>query len=562
MKMVKSLILGSAAGLIAMSGAQAADLPVKAKAVEYVRICSLYGAGFFYIPGTDTCIKLGGYLRVDTTFNGGIYDQNAYSGDLGQGNRYRDYFAARSRMALTVDTRTATEYGVVRTFGQGDFQFSTLGGSTYNPNSLNTSLLTTTSGNQIGGGLVANNAQLLDTPGGGYVAVEMVFIQFAGFTFGKSASAYATPWHGYPGNNSSFLMGGHDTVTGVNNIQYTAQFGNGVSGTIGLDDPTVFNRTAVYNLATPLNTNIAVQPGITGNVATAFVGATGTSPNAYGGVFAPDVVGNLRVDQAWGLFQISAAAHLVNASYNSLGLSGLPAVSGGTLIPGGASETSGHPDSKWGGSVMAALQIKNIPTGAGDDFKIDATWAKGDTKNVISTSAASPNFTMFGNTGRAGAYQSIGFGNATDAMFLPAFAGGDGSLHLTTAYGVRGAFNHNWDPYWSTSLFGSYAAVRYDDTTKAAYCALYTGSAATGGLAGKSADYTCNPDYNIAQAGVVTRWTPVKNLTFSAEVMYFYLDQKFTGTSALTNMPPKPNTVYEYKDQSTVSFNVRAQRNF
>ena len=73
MKMVKSLILGSAAGLVAMSGAQAADLPVKAKAVEYVRICSLYGAGFFYIPGTDTCIKLGGYLRVDTTFNGNIY---------------------------------------------------------------------------------------------------------------------------------------------------------------------------------------------------------------------------------------------------------------------------------------------------------------------------------------------------------------------------------------------------------------------------------------------------------------------------------------------------------
>src|SRR5207253_6066537 len=65
MKMVKSLILGSAAGLLAMSGAQAADLPVKAKAVEYVKICSLYGAGFWYIPGTDTCIKLSGYLRVD-----------------------------------------------------------------------------------------------------------------------------------------------------------------------------------------------------------------------------------------------------------------------------------------------------------------------------------------------------------------------------------------------------------------------------------------------------------------------------------------------------------------
>ena len=99
----------------------------------------------------------------------------------------------------------------------------------------------------------ASNA--LQTAGGGYVAVEMVFIQFAGFTFGKSASAYATPWNGYPGNNNSYLMGGADYVTGVNNIQYTAQFGNGVSGTIGLDDPTVFNRTSLLNLG------VAATPG-------------------------------------------------------------------------------------------------------------------------------------------------------------------------------------------------------------------------------------------------------------------------------------------------------------
>ena len=75
MTMIKSLILGSAAGLVALSGAQAADLPVKAKAVEYVKICSLYGAGFYYIPGTDTCIKLGGYLRVDAVLG----SNNVYS---------------------------------------------------------------------------------------------------------------------------------------------------------------------------------------------------------------------------------------------------------------------------------------------------------------------------------------------------------------------------------------------------------------------------------------------------------------------------------------------------
>ena len=130
----RTLILGSAAGLIAISGAQAADLPVKAKAVEYVRICSLYGAGFFYIPGTDTCIKIGGYLRADTTFNGGAHGAPAWNGDLGQQNRFRDYFVSRSRMALTIDTRTATEYGVVRTFGQGDFQFNNFGNS--NPTTL------------------------------------------------------------------------------------------------------------------------------------------------------------------------------------------------------------------------------------------------------------------------------------------------------------------------------------------------------------------------------------------------------------------------------------------
>src|ERR1700752_3855906 len=100
MKTIKSLILGSAAGLLAVGGAQAADLPVKAKAVEYVKVCSLYGAGFWYIPGTDTCIKIGGYLRVDTTFNGGIYDQPAWSGDLGQRHRYFADFSARRRLAL------------------------------------------------------------------------------------------------------------------------------------------------------------------------------------------------------------------------------------------------------------------------------------------------------------------------------------------------------------------------------------------------------------------------------------------------------------------------------
>src|SRR3989441_8994711 len=111
MKLVKSLLLGSAAGLIAVGGAQAADLPVKAKAIEYVKICSLYGAGFYYIPGTDTCLKLGGYLRVDGLLATSSDFIAATGGVAGAHNRLSNYYTTRSRQDLQIDTRTATEYG-------------------------------------------------------------------------------------------------------------------------------------------------------------------------------------------------------------------------------------------------------------------------------------------------------------------------------------------------------------------------------------------------------------------------------------------------------------------
>jgi hypothetical protein len=528
MKSMRTLVLlSSAAGLSAFSGAQAADLPVKAKAVEYVRVCSLYGAGFWYIPGTDTCIRIGGYLRADVTFNSSsAHGAPAWSGDSGQRNRYFDDYVARSRMALQIDTRTATEYGVVRTYGQGNFQFNNYG-------TANSAVVG--GAPTIPGGL---NGSFLNGVGGGYVAVEYLFIQFAGFTFGKSASAYATPWQGFPSNITSFLMGGQNTDTGVNNIQYTAQFGNGISGSIGLDDPSVWDRTSVYNLSVGLN-------------------AVGTSGYAYGGTHAPDVVGNIRVDQAWGLFQVSAAAHEVDASYNIL-----TASSG---IPNNLSEISGHPDTKWGGSVMAALNIKNLPTGAGDDFKIEGSYSKGDTKNVVSTAGSSPNFAMFGGSGRA--YQSIGFGATTDAVFLPVLNGGTGDLKLTEAWGTRGSFTHNWNPQWNSSVYGAASWVHYNGsagdmtTAKGQYCFQYvTSNKLTG--ANTSADFSCNPDFAVYQIGFNTRWTPVKGLTFTGEVQYVRLDQNFSGTAVLTPSAPKPTTAYEFKDQNTVLLQLRVQRNF
>ncbi len=588
MKMVKSLVLGSAAGLLAMSGgAQAADLPVKAKAVEYVRICSLYGAGFFYIPGTDTCIKIGGYLRAEVNIHGGNSDQPFWNGDPGVVDRWENQYNDYARMALTIDTRTQTEYGVVRTFGQGDFTFATEGATNsvgVQGGSIETAGLS---------GTLFNN-----TAGGGYTVVEFLFVQFAGFTFGKSASAFNTPWHGFPGNNTSFLVGGYDTVTGINNVQYTAQFGNGVSATIGVDDSSEsgYNRTQIFNATlvpsfgmTNLQSVAATLEGassVTANNSNCNLGGYGSlsslctfSGSNYSGAFAPDIVGNVKVDQAWGLFQLSAALHDNTAGYWAQANT----ANGGTFLNAvnmTGIQALGHPDSKWGGAVSAALQVKNLPTGAGDDVKIEGTWSDGASKYVLGTAASLGNaFYMYGNGNPAPLAGAAVGGKTALGVITDSVYGGFGTsmqagLQLTQGWGFRGAFNHNWDPYWSSSLFGGVASLSYNQTAKNLWCASYAGTTSAGTPAAVipsghpvsvvSADFTCDPGFTMSEIGLVTRWTPVKNLTFSGEILYAYLKTNMTGSANFTpnSAFPLVTGTYQYGNLGTASVNLRVQRNF
>ena len=108
MKMVKSLLLGSAAGLAAVSGTQAADLPVKAKPVEYVKICSLYGEGFYYIPGSQICLKIGGYVRADYGWNVTGARTPQYTGAPGAQDRSVSPYSTRHRAHFNFDSRTQT----------------------------------------------------------------------------------------------------------------------------------------------------------------------------------------------------------------------------------------------------------------------------------------------------------------------------------------------------------------------------------------------------------------------------------------------------------------------
>jgi hypothetical protein len=514
MKMVKSLILGSAAGLVAMSGAQAADLPVKAKAVEYVRICSLYGAGFYYIPGTDTCIKLSGYVRADVVANSNSVNTGNTTAPAGLGNRFSNAYSWRSREDLDIDTRTATEYGVVRTYFDATFTWDTDSYTASGTNALGSvySQIGTTGFGQANNGAAGAVAK-------GTVGVYYAFVQFAGFTMGKAISPFSAPWTAYPGNSSfDGLVGGGGTVTGVNQFVYTAQFGNGVSGTIGVQDPTQYYQAGVLNFG----------PAGTG------LGQAGA--NDYAGTVSPDIIGVLNVTQAWGMAQLSVAAHDNNPAY---------------YINSGAGNTiTGHPDDKWGFAVQGALSIANIPTGAGDTINVQGVYTNGATRyNIQDLSAGTGAWTTFAGTNVGGALGSIGTGVAPDSVF-----GFGGSQQLISTWGMRGAFNHNWNPYWSTSVYGAYAHVDYGSTATSIVCASVAATAAYAGVT------HCDPNYNIAQAGVVTRWTPVKNLTFSGEFTWEHLAQNYAGT--ITTSGSYGTGTYAIANQNTYQMLFRAQRNW
>jgi hypothetical protein len=468
-----------------------------------VRICSLYGAGFYYIPGTDTCIKLGGYLRADTTVGAGDYSfmQTQTTQNQGSNNRLNNYYYARARMDFTVDTRTATEYGVLRTFADMIFSYDTTSVTSSSPSTYGTS-------------------------GAASLGLYHAFIQFAGFTFGRTVSAFDAPWQSYPAGGPDTLPGGSNHVTGVDQVTYTAQFGNGVSGTISVQDGT----TLANGQAALWNTNVAP------NQASFMLGSYGA--NDGGGTRSPDIIANVTVDQAWGLFKLSAAVKDLHPAYY------------------GTTEPTGHPGDKWGFAIQGALSIKNIPTGPGDVINLQAVYTDGASKyNFQSLFPAQ--FGMFSGTNLPGAYQSVGIGSVADGVF--GTVGGVGtSIDTVKTWGFRGGFTHNCDPYWASAIYGAYASLQYGSTGKGLICANIVGSLSNG-LAG------CNPDFNIAALGGNVVWTPVKGFAFTADVVWTRLDQKYSGTIAAPAglaTAAKPAALYEFKDQNSISMLLRAQRNF
>jgi hypothetical protein len=159
---------------------------------------------------------------------------------------------------------------------------------------------------------------------------------------------------------------------------------------------------------------------------------------------------------------------------------------------------TGHPNDDLGFAVQGALSIKNIPTGVGDVINLQAVYTDGATRYNLQSLAA-VTYSMFSGTNFLGAYQSIGFANAPDAVYTGTSVANGTGLENVRTWGFRGGYTHNWDAYWNTGIYGAYAAIQYGNNGKAVICANAVALLALVG--------TCNPDFNIAQAGIITRWT-------------------------------------------------------
>jgi len=252
---LKSLLFGSAAVLAAGTGAQAADLPT-VEPVEYVRICDAFGTGFFYIPGTDTCLKLSGYVRAEQHYVEG-FDDNDLSNRYGLPNGHDhqiNNWSTRVRGHVEWDARTQTDFGLIRAFIAIE--------GTRGPDSV--------------------TGQFFDDGSyGSGVTLASAFIQVSNDWGTYTAGKFGSFFDFFGAHLYGTRIGLKDGTTDPNLFAWTFAGGNGFSFSISSEDP---NST----------------------------GRRHDGDDDYEGLQLPDIVGNIRVDQGWGSAQIMGAVRQIH----------------------------------------------------------------------------------------------------------------------------------------------------------------------------------------------------------------------------------------------------------
>ena len=376
-------------------------MPVKAKPVEYVKICTLYGAGFYYIPGTDTCIKIGGYIRVQVDHDGGgggiadgsgpqMAGQARYTRDLTNDINYR------VRGVVTFDARNQTDYGTLRSYIRAGWENTTPAAT--------------------GGGTTSTSYW------------DRAFIQFAGFTVGRAQSMFDMFTYGGAYSYLNVRTAGDTGASGQNLWAYTVQFGNGVSYTLSFEDPATRKGA-----------------GTCDNTSANFFGNTAplqrqrpdrssrTAPDQFG-FRVPDIITNLRVDQAWGYAGISTAIHDASGAYY------------------GRQQRQQRTSGRQVRLGVLGLGLLNLQ--GGDIIGVNFVYAKGATGYATNSSW----WQFYSNSNsRAMAWASDGiFGTGSDVELTEAWSINAGYQHI---WGAAGTFGGKW----RTSVYGGYVVVNYND---------------------------------------------------------------------------------------------------
>jgi hypothetical protein len=356
-------------------------------------------------------------------------------------------------------------------------------------------------------------------------SANRAFIQFAGFTIGTAQSFYDF----FSGAATSYIQTFPNADTGDPGwkvFAYTAQFGNGVSATVSLEEPRNYG-TAVDNTGGIINTNL-------GNLT---LGSNAPDADRAKERF-PDIVSNWRVDQAWGSAQIMFAAHDASAGYY------------GTTLTG--AEINGHPADKLGWAAGAGFKINTF---GGDYFQIQGNYTQGAMRYAAFSVAGAYSPTSFDGG-------NFAYGFVSDGVYSLA----TGDIQLTTAVSIQAAYEHFWRPDLRTSLYGGWAGVRYNSAANTAICGAqttFTAGTLNFTAPGASGLTSCNNNFNWWGIGSRTQWNINPWFYVGFDVLYSKLESASNG--AVVFFTPaagiaKPAALYTVQNQDNWQFRVRVHR--
>jgi len=513
MKLAKSLLLGSATAFVAVAGANAADLPSKKAApATYVKVCDAYGAGFYTIPGTDTCVKIGGRVRADFAMTGrqDVYASNVIATTNGAnivgGYRYMGivnvpltatnsgygaagtatytlgasytgsntatgYVAANgvagkasniygweARGRIDVDARTATAYGTVQSVAAIRLARST-------------GIL-----DQVGPALSATSAG---------ATLEAAYIRFAGFTFGAARDNFSFM-------PSVFYGAGHwsSFANGAKQIAYTASLGGGFSATLAVQDAADTTASGVNVAGTVASSNVVTAGTSVVTAGNGFLVApnataadgSGNGTVAYSYKSLPQINGRLDFDQAWGTVSVMGAV--------------------GQAVAVNSAATYDKTKATFAVGAGVKLNLPQLASG-------DALWLNGGYANGMTEYTT--NWTSFKSSDTR---RNVG-GYVTNH---PSWIVTSNGIETLKSWNVAGVFQHFWAPTWRHAFLASYGSVSGTTTSKSL---AWSQTGAFG-------------DAKVWNVGTQLAWLPKKDFEIGVDVLYARVAQDIRRVDGTT----------------------------